>query len=98
MGDRVRGLLARFPDGRPVQIIGAWDPAERDTMSTIFAAGEEAGPLSSLTFVFSNGPARQRSLLQVLVNSAEVLPEESSFRWDRLGEVCGSRMVQFADS
>jgi hypothetical protein len=99
VGDRVRGLLARFPEGRPVQIIGAWDPSQRDTMSTIFAAGGEgAGSLSSLTFVFSDGPARQRSLRQVLVNSADVLPEASSFKWDRLGEVCGFRVVPFADS
>lgn len=40
----------------------------------------------------------ERPLRQVLVNSAEVLPEECSFKWDRLGEACGSRTVQFADS
>lgn len=71
IGGRVQGLLALFQDGT-ARVLGGWDPSKLDHSSTIYAT-QNGTTLKSLTFVFSGGPARQRFLQSIVVNSDDVV-------------------------
>jgi hypothetical protein len=85
------GLLAVFQDGTK-QTLGRWDPAQPETISTIYQAAEDStfSPLRSITFMFSDGPVRERFVQAVLVNEThdQTAPH---FKWDTLSRVRAGR-------
>lgn len=90
VGSRCGGLLAVFQDGTK-QTLDRWDPARPETISTIYLAADHSAsscsfPLRSITFMFSDGPDRQRYIQSVLVND---MHDQSAphFKWDNLGKV-----------
>jgi hypothetical protein len=85
-GDRSVGLLAEMGD-ETTCTIGQWNPAKEDAISTLH--DRDDGPLYSLTFVFSRGPASRRHVTDILVNnSAEI--NSPHLIWDDLNKVCVS--------
>lgn len=78
------GVLADFQDGR-VEILGRWDPARAETISSLYLAADD-GSLQSITFIFSDGYLLERYVLDIVVNTEEA--DGPLFKWDQLSKVC----------
>lgn len=80
------GLLAEFHDGTK-QILGRWDPANVETIDTLWRAEDGHAPLQSITFEFSNGDwIKERYIRNITANDKNETTDRH-FKWDRLDEV-----------